>query len=130
MVVIFCNLVPWKTLGLGFPKGKLMCLAKLSKILQGSVINWQLVGVLPHLKQRNSVWRRGITSAILESLEPEGYLFATYAGALNKQRNVTCLFKVEEKIRVSDLILTAGEWSIFAGVSETASWKVLIFCFY
>lgn len=88
------------------------------------------MGVLPHLKQENSVWRREKTSAILEALKPKGYLFATYAGALNKQRNVTCLFKAEEKIRVSDLILTTGKWSVFAGVFETASWKVLIFCFY
>lgn len=36
----------------------------------------------------------------LETLKPKEYLLATYAGALNKQRNVTCLFKVEEKIRV------------------------------
>ena len=62
-----------------------------------------------------------MTSAILETLKPKGYLLATYARALNKQRNMTCLFKVEEKIRVSDLILTARELSIFAAAFETAS---------
>lgn len=34
---------------------------------------------------------------------------------------MTCLFKVEEKIRVSDLTLTARELSIFAAAFETAS---------
>lgn len=62
-----------------------------------------------------------MTSTILETSKPKGYLLATYAGILNKQRNTTCLFKVEEKIRVSDLTLTARELSIFAAAFETAS---------
>lgn len=94
------------------------------------VMNWKLAGVLLHLKQENSGWKRRMTSAILETSKPKGYLLATYARALNKQRNMICLFKVEKKVRVSDLILTGGKWSIFAAAFETTTWRVLIFCFY
>lgn len=51
-----------------------------------AVISWELVHVLRHLKQEKFSLRRGMTSAILETLKPKGYLLAMWAGALNKQK--------------------------------------------